>query len=134
MARISEPRPGEPITIFTRQDGSIRYRAVADVGTARKRKQQRRSFLTLRDARQWLDEVRTDTRRGVHVARSATSFDKLADTYLRLAANRVRPVTVRGYTESLLHARAAFGPYPRRRSPVTTSSLSLTIWPPADCR
>ena len=112
MPRIAEPRPGEPITLEFLKDGTPRYRAVVDVGTARQRKQQKRRFRTITEARAWLDEVRTDSRRGTYVAPSDRTFNDLADAYLRLADNRVRAVSVNGYTQSLQYAKDAFGPLP----------------------
>ena len=112
MPRIAEPRPGEPITLEFLKDGTPRYRAVVDVGTARQRKQQKRRFRTITEARAWLEEVRTDSRRGTYVAPSDRTFNDLADAYLRLADNRVREVSVNGYTQSLQYAKDAFGPLP----------------------
>ncbi|MGB8020876.1 MAG: site-specific integrase [Candidatus Nanopelagicales bacterium] len=112
MPRIAEPRPGEPITLEFLKDGTPRYRAVVDVGTARQRKQQKRRFRTITEARAWLDEVRTDSRRGTYVAPSDRTFNDLADAYLRLADNRVRAVSVNGYTQSLQYAKDAFGTLP----------------------
>ena len=107
-----QPRPGEPITLEFLKDGTPRYRAVVDVGTARQRKQQKRRFRTITEARAWLDEVRTDSRRGTYVAPSDRTFNDLADAYLRLADNRVRAVSVNGYTQSLQYAKDAFGTLP----------------------
>ncbi len=84
MPRIAEPRPGEPITLEFLKDGTPRYRAVVDVGTARQRKQQKRRFRTITEARAWLDEVRTDSRRGTYVAPSDRTFNDLADAYLQV--------------------------------------------------
>lgn len=112
MPRIAEPRPGEPITLEFLKDGTPRYRAVVDVGTARQRKQQKRRFRTITEARAWLDEVRTDSRRGTYVAPSDRTFNDLADAYLRLAANRVRAVSVNGYEQALHYAKEAFGSEP----------------------
>ena len=44
--------------------------------------QQKRRFRTITEARAWLDEVRTDSRRGTYVAPSDTTFNDLADAYL----------------------------------------------------
>lgn len=109
MAGPAEPRPWEPITLEIRRDGTPRYRAVVDIGTSYNRKQQKRRFATLREARDWVAEVRTDSRRGTHIGPAATTFDQMAESYLRLAANRVREVTVNGYKQSLHYAKQAFG-------------------------
>ena len=112
MAPPAEPRPWEPISLEIRRDGTPRYRAVVDIGTPYQRKQQKRRFTTLRDARAWIAEVRTDSRRGTHIGPNPTTFNEMADSYLRLAANRVREVSLNGYKQSLHYAKEAFGTRP----------------------
>lgn len=100
MPRISEPRPGEPITLI-RNAGGVVYRAVCDTAKpGEKRKQVRRTFPTLTAARDWVRATREQVAQGSYLAASKITLAELAESWL--ASKRdIRPITLNGYAGAL---------------------------------
>jgi integrase len=100
MPRISEPRPGEPISLVQNASGHV-YRAIVDTSTpGQPRRQVRRTFPTLSAAREWVRSTREAVAKGSYLADSKITLAQLADDWL--ASKRdVRPITLNGYRGAL---------------------------------
>ena len=107
--RASEPRRGEPISRFVTSTGQVRYRTVLDhAPPGQPRQQKRATFSSLSEARKHVAAVKADRERGALPLGRAT-FGQVADEWIADRARIVRPATIRGYRDSLAHARRAFG-------------------------
>jgi len=108
MRPVTKPREGEPIRLVETTRG-VRYRAVVDTAPeGTKRKQVTRTFYTIREAREFVDETRTAVTRGSFTAPSKATVRALAEAWLaereaESAAGGIREVSVNGY-RSALHA------------------------------
>lgn len=111
--RPAEPKPGEPITLVQTRTGEYRYRTVLDYAPAGQRRQQRRAtFGTLTEARAHVASIRGDRERGA-LPLGAATFGQVADEWIADRKRKgLRPITLRGYSDSLGHAREAFGDTP----------------------
>lgn len=106
--RITAPRAGEPIRLIDTKSGP-RYRVVLD--TAPKgapRRQVTRTFITLREARDFVNETRDRVHKGNFTAPSKVTVAELAERWLaereaESEAGGIREVSVNGY-RSALHA------------------------------
>ncbi len=110
MSRVSKPRDGEPIRLVTTQTGQPRYRAVVDVATdGRARRQVTSTHRTLGDARQWVEDTRSQVRAGTFERPTRDTVDGVLDSWLDARRGQVRAVTHRGYVDSAKCWRRAFG-------------------------
>lgn len=107
MARVSQPRPGEPIRLIETGRGP-RYRVVIDTAsTGAPRKQVTRTFVTLTEAREFVSETRSRVRRGHYIAPDKITVRELAGLWLEeleaesRSPGGVREVTVNGYRSAL---------------------------------
>lgn len=114
MARVSQPRPDEPIRLVETQRG-VRYRAVVTTSQpGTKREQATSTHDTLTAARAWVDETRANVRSGAYVRESKVTVAEMCDRWLTttistaVAAQELRQVTADSYTRSLLPARRYF--------------------------
>ncbi len=107
------PKRGEPITLITTKSGEHRYRTVLDYAAAgQPRKQKRATSGSLTEARAHVAKVKADRERGA-LALGGATFDQVTDEFLSDRERKgLRPATLRGYRDSLAHARAAFGSTP----------------------
>ncbi len=106
MARVSEPKPGEPIRLVERQ-GGVRYRVTLDVGAHPngRRRQLTRMFPTLKQARAFVTETRADQNRGTFAAPATLTLAELANAWLK-SKHSARAITTQDYrwaTRSLLN-------------------------------
>lgn len=93
--------------------GRTRYRVVADTGSHAdgRRRQTTKTFDTRKEARAWLDRVRTEVADGAFVARDRRSVSHLIDAWF--ASHRhIKPSTRQCYEVSLGHARTLLGHLP----------------------
>lgn len=93
--------------------GRTRYRVVADTGfhADGRRRQTTKTFDTRKEARAWLDRLRTEVADGAFVARDRRSVSDLIDAWL--ASHRhIKPSTRQSYEVSLGHAKAGIGHLP----------------------
>ena len=107
--RVTKPRDDEPIRLVRTQTG-IRYRAVIATGQHPdgRRRQETRTFDTLREAREWVSETKLAVKRGDYIARDTITFDGLCTRWL--ASKRdVREVTRSNYTNVLKPVRSRLG-------------------------
>lgn len=114
MARaLAMPRAGEPISLVVTSSGRSRYRTVLDYAPpGHSRKQRRATFDTLTEARAHVSAVRADRGRGALPA-GLNTFSQIADEWwLDRQRRGRRAITLRGYSDSLAHARRAFGEKP----------------------
>lgn len=102
------PKMNEPIQRITSR-GKVRYRVTVDIGNASKRRQTRRTFDTMREARDFYAATKTAVKAGRHIASSKITFDALADEWLAAKELTARPNTVYGYRSGIKPAREAFG-------------------------
>lgn len=114
MARVTKPREGEPIRLLDTASAP-RYRVVLDVAPkGGRRKQVTRTFDTLADARTFVDETRSQVRRGDYVGSSNVTVPQLVERWLsttietKVVAGELRRVTADGYDRWLNPARTFF--------------------------
>jgi integrase len=114
--RAAEPRSGEPISKVVTSSGAVRYRTVLDHAMpGEPRRQRRATFNSLSEARNHVAKIKSDRQRGALPKGDAT-FDEIAGEWLLDRERKgLRPATLRGYRDSLMHARAAFGHLPIER-------------------
>lgn len=111
--------------------GQKRYRVVVDVtppGTAKyqgQRKQVKRSFATLAEAREWQDRTRGQVSEGRFVPDGEITVDQVLDGWLAGKGRKVRPVTLRGYEDSAKHWRRTIGK--RRAGHVTKADVEQVV-------
>lgn len=101
----------EPIRKIELAGGRVRYRVVVDVGldpATGKRRQVTSTHDTLKAARAWLAQTRTDATKGTFVARERTTVADYLDGWL---AGRVdlKPSTRRNYEDALKVVRDSLG-------------------------
>ncbi len=104
------PRLSEPISKVVRSDGSVRYQARVDTGRSAdgRRGQQLRTFMTRRDAREWLASVMKDRRDGTLVQPTTVTVDQLLEEWLE-GKRDIRPSTRRSYVDALKPVRERLG-------------------------
>ncbi len=90
MARLSEP-----IRKVVRSDGSVRYQARVDIGrlAGGRRGQQKRTFLTRREARVWLASMVKNRADGTLVQPSQLTVGQVPDDWLH-GKRDLRPSTL----------------------------------------
>src|SRR4051794_890542 len=99
MTRVAQPKPGEPIKIITTRSGH-RYQAVVDVSPrGAPRKQHRRTFNTLSEARVFVAETRHEVKTHPSVHNSET-VAQLCDRWLASRVD-VRAITQEHYLHML---------------------------------
>lgn len=114
MAKIAEPRAGEPIRLVRTSKGEARYRVVLDADPdpkTGKRRQVRSTHGSLTAARDHVAQWRSDRRRGVLVAGDKTKFSDYAEAWIqaKAASPKTRETTIAGYRTHVNNANAAFG-------------------------
>lgn len=114
MPRKPTIRPGEPIREVTLPSGAARFEVVLDVADRRSRRQIRRRFKTLVEARKFVAETKTDLDRGSYMPKVGLTLSDLADRWLawrsrEAAAGGIREVSVNGYASALSRVRLHLG-------------------------
>jgi integrase len=100
--RQARPKTGEPIKLVFTESGEARYRTVLDYSShGQDRKQRRKTFATLTEARAHVSEVKTLRKNGTLPNRDKKTFSAFVDDYLRDRADHVRPNTHRDYVSAL---------------------------------
>lgn len=101
MARISRPRPDEPIRLVFTKAGEPRYRVTLDVAPkGAPRQQETTTHGTLTAARGYVVETKAQLAEGDYLQPSKVTLEALARDWL--ASKRdVREVTVNGYADAL---------------------------------
>lgn len=108
------PRKSEPgIRPINDADGKVRgWRAIVDIGNGRQdRRQLRRTFKTLEEARRWRADTLTKRATGQVVVPSALTIDAILDTWM-LGARHLKPSTRYGYEVHLRPVRERIGVTP----------------------
>lgn len=125
--KIAEPRKTEPIKLVKTATGEPRYRVVLDAAPmgSGARKQIRKTFLTLTEARAYVAEHKSDRRRGTLVTAKRQTFETYANGWLDGRSRRVREVTLRSYQGCLGRAVAAFGD--KQLSAVTRADIEALV-------
>lgn len=75
------PRIPTPIQEVSAR-GRTRYRVTVDIGNAAKRRQTRKTFDTMREAKAFYAATKTAVKAGRHIPASKTTFNELADQWL----------------------------------------------------
>lgn len=116
MPRTSRPRPGEPIKMMETKTGQVRYVATVTTSApgAAKRTQSRKSFPSLKAAREFIARTRTEVSEGRYVARSGVTVAALCDRWLDVragdvAAGSIRQVTLDSYRNWLAGVKRYMG-------------------------
>ncbi len=90
----------------------VRYQLTVDVGTVDgKRKQLRKRYATERDAREALDEIRSEVAKGTYVHPSALTVEEACANWL-MSRHGIKPKTKSGYDGVLAPVRAELGHLP----------------------
>ena len=107
--RITKPRDDEPIRLVANKSG-VKYRAVVATGQHPdgRRRQETRTFDTLRDARDWVSETRLSVKRGTYTAPDRATVDAICTAWLE-SKRDVRAVTLNTYATVLKAVRARLG-------------------------
>lgn len=105
----------EPIRKLERDSQNrTRYRAVVDIGrdpATGRRRQQTKTFPTLREAKDWVRATRTDVQRGAHVGPQRVTVAEYAETWLE-GRRDLKPSTRDNYRLALRPVTATFGARP----------------------
>lgn len=107
--------------------GRVRYRAVVDTGrdpATGRRKQATRTFPTLRAARAWVAETRTDVSRGTHVDSHVLTVAEYVTAWLE-GRRDLKPATRENYLLALRPVTATVGARPLQA--LTKSDLDSTV-------
>ena len=103
------PRRSEPIVKVSVR-GKTRYRAVTDVSMpTERRRQARRTFDTLREARSWLAATRTAVDTGTYIAGTNLTVTEAVADWLDSKKTEVRPATLYNYGVHLGNLKSALG-------------------------
>jgi integrase len=90
----------------------VRYQLTVDVGTVDgKRKQLRKRYVTERDARDALDEIRGEVAKGTYVHPAALTVEEACANWL-MSRHGIKPKTKSGYDGVLAPVRAELGHLP----------------------
>jgi integrase len=107
--RITRPRDDEPIRLVKTRTG---YRCRAVIATGQhpdgRRRQETRTFDTLREARDWVSETKLSVKRGTYTAPDRATVDAICTTWLD-SKRDVRAVTLNTYATVLKAVRARLG-------------------------
>lgn len=113
--KITQPRPGEPISLVMTASGEPRYRVRLDGASVNgKRRQIHQTCQSLSEARKIVNAHRADKERGVLVSLDRTNkatFAEFAEAWIsaREETGKIRPHTAVGYRTALRRADAIFG-------------------------
>ena len=101
----------EPIKKITLKSGEVRYRFVTDAprGPDGKRRQVTHTFDTLREARDALAKIRTESSTGRYVHPDKTTLDEYLSEWLAAIGRGVEPGTLRDYQDALRVPRELLG-------------------------
>jgi integrase len=124
--RVTQPREGEPIRVVMTASGP-RYRVVLDVAPpGAKRKQITRTFLTLREAREFVTATRAGIASGAYIPPSGETLSQTAARWL-CSRRDIRPVTVEGYATHLKPVLRRLGE--RKVQSITVTDIEdLVAW------
>jgi integrase len=108
MARLSEPTRK-----VVRSDGSVRYQARVDIGrlAGGRRGQQKRTFVTRREAREWLASIVKNRADGTLVQPTSLTVSQALDEWLQ-GKRDLRPSTRRCYVDALKPVHLNLGQRP----------------------
>ena len=101
----------EPIKKITLKSGEVRYRFVTDAprGPDGKRRQVTHTFDTLREARDALAKIRTESSTGRYVHADKMTLDEYLSEWLAAIGRGVEPGTLRAYQDALRVPREQLG-------------------------
>lgn len=94
------------------QNGRTRYRFVIDVGTdpaTGKRRQETKTYDTLKEARSEKARIKNETDRGTYVRPSKVTVDEFLDSWLEVATRDVEAGTRANYRDAMLPVRRYMG-------------------------
>jgi integrase len=117
----------EPIKKITLKSGEVRYRFVTDAprGPDGKRRQVTHTFDTLREARDALAKIRTESSTGRYVHPDKTTLDGYLGEWLAAVGHGVEPGTLRAYQDALRVPREQLGH--RRLQSISTADVSAVV-------
>lgn len=112
MPRITKPRQDEPIRLVTTKSGDHRYEVVLTVSEpGQPRRQTRKRYRALKDARAAVDETRDKVRKHQFLARNSMTLKALA-TMWATSRTDIRKVSLQGYLQALAFILQAHGDLP----------------------
>lgn len=101
MPRITQPKPGEPIRLVQLKSGEWRYEATTTVtAPGQPRRQSRRRFETLKQAREWVQSTSTAARAGTITPTSDVTLAALVEQW-QTGRRDIRQTSVQGYSTVL---------------------------------
>ena len=123
MARTNK----DPIRKVVRSDGVVRWKCVVDAGhdAEGRRRQIKRTFDSLREARAFVASTRVAVQSGTFVGRVETTLSEYAVVWLASRKHAVRPKTLEGYSVALDRALNLLGH--RRLDQVSKADLVALI-------
>jgi integrase len=102
----------DPIKRVDLKSGAVRWRFIIDAGrdpTTGKRKQERHTFDTKREARAEYARIRHETDRGTYVRPSKVTVNQFLDEWLMSATRDVEKATAANYRDAVLPVRERLG-------------------------
>ena len=117
----------EPIKKITLKSGEVRYRFVTDAprGPDGKRRQVTQTFDTLREARDALAKIRTESSTGRYVHADKMTLDEYLSEWLAAIGRGVEPGTLRAYQDALRVPREQLGH--RKLQSINTADVNAVV-------
>lgn len=117
----------EPIKKITLKSGEMRYRFVTDAprGPDGKRRQITHTFDTLREARDALAKIRTESSTGRYVHPDKMTLDEYLSEWLAAIGRGVEPGTLRAYQDALRVPREQLGH--RKLQSIATADVNAVV-------
>lgn len=129
MPRLTKPRKDEPIRLVVTKTGETRYETLLTVSEpGQHRRQTRKRFRTLKEARAAVDETRDKVRKGQYLARNIMTLRELSELWMASKVD-IRKVSAEGYRQALQHVLIAHGDLPVQQITRPMVESWVAQWP-----
>lgn len=129
MPRITKPRKDEPIKLVVTKTGETRYETLLTVSEpGQHRRQTRKRYRTLKEARAAVDETRDKVRKGQYLARNIMTLRQLSELWMASKVD-IRKVSAEGYRQALQHVLLAHGDLPVQQITRPMVESWVAQWP-----
>lgn len=129
MPRLTKPRKDEPIRLVVTKTGETRYETLLTVSEpGQHRRQTRKRFRTLKEARAAVDETRDRVRKGQYLARNIMTLRELSELWMASKVD-IRKVSAEGYRQALQHVLISHGDLPVQKITRPMVESWVAQWP-----
>lgn len=129
MPRLTKPRKDEPIRLVVTKMGETRYETLLTVSEpGQHRRQTRKRFRTLKEARAAVDETRDKVRKGQYLARNIMTLRELSELWMASKVD-IRKVSAEGYRQALQHVLISHGDLPVQKITRPMVESWVAQWP-----